>query len=90
MKTYLITYSLNNYTKYYAPLSIRIKKFPRWAKLFSRTWIVRSNLPVGRIRTILSEIIEEEGKLLVIEVTNANWAAFDLSESVVEWMKENI
>ena len=89
MKTYLVTYSLDSYTKHYAPLSQRLKKFPRWAKLFQRTWMVCSALSAKRIRSILSNIIEEEGRI-VVEITDANWAALNIDDNVVEWMKENI
>lgn len=90
MKSYLVTYNLNNYAKYYSPLSDRLKGFPRWAKIFQRTWIICSSMPVGRIRTILSNVIEDEGRILVVEITNSNWAALNIDDKVVEWMKENI
>lgn len=90
MNTYLVTYMLSDYGKYYLPLSTRLKKFPRWAKLFQRTWIIKSKLSANTIRNILSRQIEEEGHILVIQVTDADWAAFDLKDSVVEWMKKNV
>lgn len=90
MKAYLVTYNLKNYTKYYLPLSTRLKKFPRWAKLFQRTWVICSSLPVSRIRTILSNKIENEGRIIVVEITGSNWAALNIDDDVVEWLKENI
>lgn len=90
MKAYLVTYNLKNYTKYYPPLSTRLKKFPRWAKLFQRTWVICSSIPISRIRTILSNTIEDEGRIIVIEITGSNWAALNIDDDVVEWLKENI
>ena len=90
MKTFLVTYSLNSYTKYYEPLSERLKGFPRWAKILPRTWIIRSSIPIDRIRNILSNRIKGEGQILVIEVSNSKWAAFDVDEDVAEWMKKNV
>lgn len=90
MNTYLVTYVLGDYDKYYIPLSTRLKRFPRWAKLFQRTWLIKSRLSANTIRNILSRLIEEDGSLLVIQVTDADWAAFDLKDSVVEWMKKNV
>jgi hypothetical protein len=90
MKTYLVTYSLNSYTQYYEPLSERLKRFPRWAKIFPRTWIIRSSIPIERIRNILSNRIKGEGQILVVEVSNSKWAAFNVDEDVAEWMKKNV
>lgn len=90
MKSYLVTYSLKSYTKHYTPLSERLKRFPRWAKLFQRTWVICSSLPVGKIRTILSNTIEDEGRIFVVEISDSHWAALNIDDRVVEWMKENI
>lgn len=89
MSTYIITYKLEDYDKYYLHLSERIKRFPKWIKPFSRTWVVRSSLSASRIRDVLSNIINEEGAIIVIEVTNSEWAGLNLRPSVVEWLKNN-
>ena len=90
MNTYLVTYNLDSYAKHYAPLSQRLKRFPRWAKLFQRTWMICSAMPARRIRSILSSIIEDEVRIIVVEITGAKWAALNIDDNVVEWMKENI
>ena len=89
MNTYLITYNLEDYDRDYLHLSERIKHFPGWVKPFSRTWIIKSNLSASRIRDILSRIIKEEGTLIVVEVTDSEWAGLNLRPTVVEWLKHN-
>jgi hypothetical protein len=34
--------------------------------------------------------MDKNDKLLVMRVTGDGWASFNLSDSVVEWMKDNI
>ena len=42
------------------------------------------------LRNILSNRIKGEGQILVVEVSNSKWAAFNVDEDVAEWMKKNV
>ena len=42
MSTYFVTYTLKDSTDY-TKLSKRLKKYPNWAKLFARAWIINTS-----------------------------------------------
>lgn len=44
MNSFLVTYKLDNSTESYDDISSRLKNYPNWAKLFARTWIIRTLL----------------------------------------------
>lgn len=89
MNTYFITYTLDNEASYIA-LSNRLKRYPNWAKLFARAWIVRSYRSSKRVRDDLFEAIEGKGQVVVINITDSAWATYRIDENILGWMKENI
>lgn len=89
MNTYFITYTLDNEASYTA-LSNRLKRYPNWAKLFARAWIVQSYRSSKRVRDDLFEAIEGKGQVVVINITDSAWATYRIDENILGWMKENI
>ena len=89
MSTYFVTYTLKDSTDY-TKLSKRLKKYPNWAKLFARAWIINTSHSSKKVRDELVEAIEGKGQVVVINITDSAWATYDIDENLLEWMKENI
>lgn len=90
MNTLFITYSLDDYGETYNKIRARLKRYPNWAKLFARTWIIRTTHSSRRVRDTLSDVIEGKGHIVVVNITDSAWATYKVDESVLEWMKENV
>lgn len=90
MNTLFITYSLDDYGETYDKIRARLKRYPNWAKLFARTWIIRTTHSSRRVRDTLSDVIEGKGHIVVVNITDSAWATYKVDESVLEWMKENV
>ena len=90
MNTFLVTYTLDNSTESYDAISSRLKRYPNWAKLFARVWIIRTSRSSKRIRDELSDVIEGKGKIVVINITDSAWATYIIPDNILDWMKENI
>jgi hypothetical protein len=91
MKTYLITYDLikpetsTDYLKLFA----NIKSHISWAKPMQSVWFIKTNRTKAEVMKLLRSAADSNDKFLVIEVTK-DWIAFNLSSSVIEWMKSRI
>lgn len=90
MKTLLISFTLNNSDRDYNSISETIRSYPKWARLLSNTWIIRTNDKIVDVRSRLSSTINEDGRILVIDVTNSGWATYAIDSDITHWMKENI
>ncbi len=90
MRTYLITYLLDDSSTTYSKISSSIKKYPNWAKVFARTWLITSKDRPSEIRDNLSSSIDGEGKILVIEITSSAWASYSIDKIITSWIKENL
>lgn len=88
MKTYLISYDLirPETSSDYINLINAIKSAGHWAKPLESLWLIKSDLTSVQIRDALMRFIDNNDKLLVIEVTN-DWASFWLTAAVVKWMQ---
>lgn len=86
MKTYLVSYDLINKKKY-AQLADTLKTYSAWAKPLESVWLIRSNESASDIRHDLKMELDNDDKLIVIEVTNMFWATYNISAKVTEWMK---
>ena len=89
MSTYFVTYTLDDPASY-TMLSKRLKRYPDWAKLFARAWIIKTSRPSKRVRDELTEAIDGKGQIVVINITDSAWATYRIDEDMLEWMKENI
>lgn len=90
MNTLFITYSLDDYRETYDRISAQIKRYPNWAKLFARTWIIRTTHSSRHVRDSLSRAIEGRGHIVVVNITDSAWATYKVDESVLDWMKDNV
>lgn len=91
MKTYLISYDLLNKGIYdYEILIDHIKTYSYWAKPLESVWFIKTEKSVSSVRDELKSYAAEKDKILVIDVTGANWGTSFLSKKVTDWMKENL
>ncbi len=90
MNTYLVVYTLDDTSDSYAKISTQLKRYPNWAKLFARTWIITTSHSSKHVRDELVEAIEGKGQIVVINITNTAWATYRIDEALLEWMKGNI
>lgn len=90
MNTLLVTYQLDNSNETYVLIRDRLKEFPNWAKPFPKVWIIRTSYSAGKVRNLLSSVISEKGAIIVINITDCNWATFKIDDDILAWMKENI
>lgn len=92
MNTYLIAYDLKapeDSTSYFELIQY-IKSFSLWAKPEQSLWLVKSSLTVDVVRTNIRQRLDNNDKLVVIDVTNSNWATYGISSKVNEWMQSNL
>lgn len=90
MNTLFITYKLEDNANDYPQLSVRLKNFPDWVKLFNRAWIIKTSKSTKSVRDELDDIIGSRGKIVVINITDSPWATAQIDEDVLLWMKRNI
>ncbi len=91
MKTYLISYDLNQPRKEtdYPQLIAAIKQLGTWWHCLDSTWIVKSNLSAAQIRDALKPHLDNGDELLVASLTGESaWFGFDAQCS--SWLKTNI
>ena len=92
MNTYLISYDLGipETTKDYQLLIDYIKSYGTWAKPLYSEWFIKTNKTPAVVRQEISNLIDNNDKVLVINVTGADWSSYNLSEEVTKWMKDNL
>lgn len=90
MNTYFVTYLLDNSDETYHKISRRLRNYPKWAKLFARAWLIRTGHSPNRVRDELVDAIEEQGQVVVIEISDSAWSTFKIDEEVIRWMKDNV
>lgn len=90
MDSYLISFRLNR-QEYYNQVSMRIRSYPKWARVMDNVWFVQSDTKLEDVRESISSIISESGgSVLVVKVNNDAWGTYDVDKDVTDWMKENI
>lgn len=92
MKTFLISYDLigPETRDDYVRLINHIKSFTFWAKPLKSLWLVKTDKGIAEVRNELKQYADSNDKILVIDVTNANWATSNISSQITDWMKNNI
>lgn len=90
MNSFLVTYKLDKSTESYDNISSKLKNYSNWAKLFARTWIIRTSDSSKRVRDELADVIEGKGKIVVINITDSAWATYRINDTMIYWMKNNV
>lgn len=91
MKTFLISYDLLNKSIFdYSKLIEYIKSYGTWAKPLESFWLIKTDKDIGIVRDELRVKVSTNDKIVVMDVTNVNWATLSISKEVTDWMTENL
>ena len=89
MNTILISYRLEQNVDE-SQINDRIKRYPNWARIFNRFWIIKTRNGVGSVRDELEYAIHGRGEIFVINVTDSAWASFKLDKDLSKWIHDNL
>jgi hypothetical protein len=90
MKSYLIIYQISLPEASYTNLITYLKTAPQWARPSANTWIIKTTSDVATIRDGVRDRVTKTDKVLVIDVSSANWGTFNVTKEVTDWMKNNL
>jgi hypothetical protein len=92
MKTYLISYDLGvpETSEDYKKLIAYIKSYGAWAKPLYSEWFVKTDKTAGQVRDEIEKQTDSNDKVLVLDVTGANWASNRIDKEVTDWMTKNV
>lgn len=91
MAAILIGYDLNRKGQDYATLIAKIKELSgTWWHCLDSTWIIKCDLTAVQVRDTLTQFIDANDELLVVDITgdHAAWRGFD--DSCSNWLKKNL
>ena len=92
MKTFLISYDLGVPETHsdYVSLSNYLKSlYTLWARPVKSVWIIKSDKDAAQIRDEIKLALDSNDKLIVVEISG-NWATYNISKEITDWMKNNI
>lgn len=92
MKTHLISYDLGSpeTSEDYKKLIKHIKEYSKWAHPLYSVWFIKTERSCAAVRDEAKKFVDKNDKLLVVEVTGADWATSNIDKEVTEWMKKNL
>lgn len=92
MKTYLISYDLRvpETSEDYRRLIAYIKTYDYYAKPLLSLWFIKTSKTVTTVRDEIKSATDSNDRILVIDVTGANWATDGVTKENTAWMKSNI
>ena len=90
MNTYLILYDLIRPDKNYTNLHAHLKSYGLWAKPLESAWLIKSSAGVEQLRNSIQAHMDENDKLLVIDVTSRAAAWNKLPADVGTWIKNSL
>ncbi len=74
----------------YTALSAYLKKlYSSWARPVKSVWIIKSSKTAGEIRDEIKTALDTNDKLIVVKLSG-NWATYNITKDVTDWMKKNI
>jgi hypothetical protein len=89
MPALLIGYDLHRPGRNYESLIAAIKESGTWWHQLDSTWIVRTHRDASQMRDYLKAHIDANDSLLVIDVTNDDWAGFMTTEAG-DWLRQHL
>lgn len=92
MKTFLISYDLGlpeTHTDYIALSQYLKKLYPTWARPVKSVWIIKTQKTAGEIRDDIKVKLDSNDKFVVVELAG-NWATYNISKDVTDWMHRNM
>lgn len=88
--TLLIGYDLNSPGQNYDNLIKTIKGIGAWWHYLDSTWLVTTSKSPTAVRDLLKPHIDSDDELLVLDVSNDNWASYGLQQSGNDWLRNNL
>lgn len=89
MKTYLVTYDLDNPGQNYSILIKKLKSYPAWAHICASSWTICTFDSAETVRDNLVTVLDNNDKLFVGKLSGeAAW--FGLSKDVSGWLHDNL
>lgn len=82
---YLINYDLINPGQNYDDLIAAIKAYGTWAKISRSCWAIKTSQTAVEIRDTLKNHLDSNDILFVCDFDN--WASYNLSKEVTDWLK---
>lgn len=89
MPAQLISYDLITPGRDYTNLHEAIKKLGSWWHCLESVWIVDTQTSTSSIRDTLSNHIDANDKLLVVQL-QGSWATMHLSEQCNKWLRDHL
>ncbi len=89
MKTYLISYDLNQPLQNYGELIEAIKEYSNWWHHLDSVWIIKTEETTVQVRDYLRPYIDSNDELLVVGL-NGEGAWFGFNDRGSEWLKNNL
>ena len=92
MYTYLISYDLRipETSQDYKKLIDFIKTYQGYAKPLKSLWLINTSNSASQVRDDLNNQVDSNDGILVIDVTDADWATTGIHKNTTEWMKNNL
>lgn len=90
MRTFLITFQIED-SERVTSLITHIKKMGTWARITKTTWCVKVEHKItSEIRDALTSRIglQNEDRLMIVNITDSAWASYNLPKEVAGWLKE--
>lgn len=89
MPTYVVSYDLVRPGQDYAPLTKYLKSQSNWWHHLGSSWVVVSPLTSVQLRDGITDHIDENDKVLIVQSSGTGaWAGFNSEGS--SWLKEHL
>lgn len=85
-----VDYDLRRPGQDYEGLIEALKATGSWARPCQSTWLVSTAETAADLRDRLAQHLDDTDKLLVMDVTRADWASRGLTKEVTDWVRASI
>lgn len=92
-RTFLISYDLGvpETASDYEKVIEHLKSYKHWSRPLQSVWLVVSDYGTTMsIRDRLSSLIDGNDKILVMDVTDDDWATRGIGQNITDWMNRHI
>jgi hypothetical protein len=92
MSILLISYDLGvpETSDDYKKIIAHIKSYGTWAKPLYSVWFIKTDKTCAQVRDELNKLLDRNDKLLVMDVSEDDWATRSIDKEVTDWMKKHI
>ena len=87
-KTYCVSYDLIGEGKKYKELHEALKSYDYWWHHLESTWFIKSDKKASEIIKHLSQHLDEDDKIIAVEVSNSWWGK-GFTKRAFDWLHKN-